>query len=326
MDHPVVSVIIPCYNAGKYIEETLDSVAAQTLQAWECLIVDDESTDHSWELISNYTHKDPRYRIFQQANAGSAAARNTGLQHAAGEYIQFLDADDLIAPTKLERQVEFLKHHPEVDIVCGPIFAFRDTNRTTFLPMTKYNTFVAQYEDDPACLLQYYREENPITAIHAALGRRLCYEEIGGFDPNLRAAEDYDFWIRCIEANKRFAFDLTTRTEAYYRLHPSNKQGNRQVYLQLWRKFYQKHGKRIANGHIRCFERAVQIEAFTKNYRLITFLRAAWRAVVWRDLYLLGFAGLYGLFGPQKMQQLVNLDDRRGNLKQIVSILLSKEL
>ena len=103
--NPKVSVIIPCYNQAAYLPKAVASLQAQTLEYWECIIVDDGSTDNTAEVVSNLALRDERVRLVQKLNGGSASARDTGLKTAKGQYIQFLDADDTIAPEKLEQQV-----------------------------------------------------------------------------------------------------------------------------------------------------------------------------------------------------------------------------
>lgn len=106
--NPKVSVIVPCYNQAKFLPKAISSLQAQTLEAWECIIVDDGSMDNTAEVANNIALKEPRVRLVQQANGGSAAAREAGLSQAKGQYIQFLDADDTIAPEKLERQTRLM--------------------------------------------------------------------------------------------------------------------------------------------------------------------------------------------------------------------------
>lgn len=105
---PLVSVVVPCFNHARYLGEALSSVAAQTHQAWECLIVDDGSTDETREVAVRFVDRDPRYRYLHHAHIGQAASRNRALSNARGELIQFLDADDVILPEKIQRQVEAL--------------------------------------------------------------------------------------------------------------------------------------------------------------------------------------------------------------------------
>src|SRR5438874_1529861 len=102
MPMPYFSVLIPAYNRAHYLAECLDSVLAQTLPDWECIIVDDGSTDGTPELAADYMRRDARFRYHRQENAGVSAARNTGIRLAAGEWVAFLDSDDYYFPTALE--------------------------------------------------------------------------------------------------------------------------------------------------------------------------------------------------------------------------------
>lgn len=104
-----VSVIIPCYNQAAFLPKAVASLQAQTLGNWECIIIDDGSKDNTTEVASNISLQEPRVRLIQQANGGSACARDAGIQIAKGQFIQFLDADDTIDPEKLERQVSFME-------------------------------------------------------------------------------------------------------------------------------------------------------------------------------------------------------------------------
>jgi glycosyltransferase involved in cell wall biosynthesis len=104
-----VSVIIPCYNQAVFIPTAIASLQAQTFGEWECMVVDDGSTDNTAEVVSNIALKEPRIRLLQKRNGGSASARDMGLEHAKGEFIQFLDADDTIEPEKLARQVTLME-------------------------------------------------------------------------------------------------------------------------------------------------------------------------------------------------------------------------
>lgn len=104
-----VSIIVPCYNQAAFLPKAIASMQAQTLANWECIIVDDGSTDNTAEVAANMALKDSRIRLIQQLNGGSASARDRGLKEAKGEFIQFLDADDTINTEKLERQVAFME-------------------------------------------------------------------------------------------------------------------------------------------------------------------------------------------------------------------------
>ncbi len=105
----LVSVVTPCFNAERYIGETIESVTAQTYINWELLIIDDGSSDKSAEIITEYIKKDPRIHYIYQENSGAAAARTKGMHTAKGKYVAFLDSDDLWHPDKLEKQLSFMR-------------------------------------------------------------------------------------------------------------------------------------------------------------------------------------------------------------------------
>lgn len=114
----LVSIIVPVYNAGKFIDETIQTVRSQTYNCWELILVDDGSTDDGREKIEKWCKEDERLRlIVQEKNEGAARARNTGIENASGRYIAFLDADDIWRPQKLEKELEFMEEK-------GAAFAF----------------------------------------------------------------------------------------------------------------------------------------------------------------------------------------------------------
>lgn len=130
MNQPVVSIIIPCYNQAIYLEKAIGSLQAQTLEAWECIIVDDGSTDNSLEIAARMALHDARIRVMQKLNGGSASARNMGLDHAQGEYIQFLDADDSIDEYKLERQVSLMRSRQSDISYTAYCYTYADGSRS----------------------------------------------------------------------------------------------------------------------------------------------------------------------------------------------------
>src|SRR5579872_4898002 len=117
----LISIVVPAYNAEKYLRQTIDSVLAQSLTLWELLIVDDGSKDGTAAMVGEYIRKDTRIRMVRQANAGLAAARNRGFMETdpASAYITFLDADDVWEPDALETLVKTLEAHPQTPVAHG---------------------------------------------------------------------------------------------------------------------------------------------------------------------------------------------------------------
>lgn len=119
VENPLISLIVPAYNAERYIAETIRSVLDQTYEKWELIVVNDGSTDATSQIVSSFG--DQRIHLIEQANGGVGSARNAGLDKAKGDYITFLDADDVLPPESLKSRVDYLQTHPEVGLVDGQI-------------------------------------------------------------------------------------------------------------------------------------------------------------------------------------------------------------
>ncbi len=201
MHKPLVSVIIPAYNAAECIAGALDSVLAQTLCEFEILVVDDGSNDGTATVLASFGD---RLQLLTQPNSGPAAARNKGLQHARGEFVAFLDADDRWLPTKLERQVALLRSRPEIGF-CSTATAVVDAAG-------------APVADWPCCAgdavlpeLLFMRAAAISGSTSGVVARRALVLEVGGFDERLRGFEDPDLWIR-LSARTRYACVAETLT------------------------------------------------------------------------------------------------------------------
>ncbi|HEY4195401.1 MAG TPA: glycosyltransferase [Mucilaginibacter sp.] len=147
-DQPLVSVIIPLYNTGLYIEQCIRSILAQTWPDIEVIIVDDGSTDNSFEIAKKFEGE--KVKLLKQPNSGASIARNTGLRIAKGEYIQFMDADDLLSPNKIEEQVKRLKSHPSHVAVCATAYFDNDADPYQAKPVDEWYT---EGSNDPADFL-----------------------------------------------------------------------------------------------------------------------------------------------------------------------------
>ena len=184
---PTVSVLIPCYNQGRFLSETLESLLAQTFGDWECLIVDDASTDDSAAVATRYAEKDARIRVLSQPeNDGVAVARNRALKESRGRYILFLDADDLITPDYMALAVAALDADPALTLVYGKAERFGAAKRWD-LPAFSPATMLASN-----CLYL------------SCFFRREAAESIA-FDPAFKTGyEDWDFWLSMMEAVPAF--------------------------------------------------------------------------------------------------------------------------
>ena len=229
----VVSIIVPCYNYGHFLTETIDSLHAQTFESWECIIVDDGSTDNTEEIARRLTASDTRIQYLRQPNQGQAAARNRGFLISTGMYIQFLDADDLIETRKLEVQVAYLEAHTDVDIVYGELRYFVKDHRTERLysMFGQNEPWMPQISGQGKDLVEVLLRLNALGGVSTPLIRRELMVEVGGFDVRLRPVEDWDFWIRCALSNASFHFLAAEGSMVLGRSHAQSDSKQRRLML-----------------------------------------------------------------------------------------------
>jgi len=211
MNTSLVSVIVPAYNAQAFIGETIQSVINQTYSDWEMLIVDDGSTDETAEVVKTYLG-DPRIKYFHQSNQERSAARNHGIRRASGEYIAFLDADDLWLPDKLRRQVDYLNNHPEV----GLCFTNRTLINSKGVPIPAPKITVPLDKDQFSELLKVNFISNS-----TVMTTRSIVNRVGLFDESLPAfgSEDWDMWLRIARFYPIYFID---KPLMLYRVHVGN--------------------------------------------------------------------------------------------------------
>jgi glycosyltransferase involved in cell wall biosynthesis len=195
-----ISVIIPAYNAARFLPRCLESVFAQTLKPEEVIVVDDGSTDNTAALAAVLGAT-----VFVRANGGLAAARNTGIRKAEGEWIALLDADDMWAPEKLERQAACIQFNTV--LVYTGIRIFDDKGVRS-----------EQLAVDASIAKKMMRYRNPITP-STVLARREMLMRDGGFREDLRACEDWEMWVRLLRAGR---FEAITEPLTDYYVYPSS--------------------------------------------------------------------------------------------------------
>ena len=191
---PLVSILIPCYNAAGWVAQAIESALQQTWPEKEVIVVDDGSTDVSLAIIQGFGD---RIRWETGPNRGGNSARNRLLERAQGEWIQYLDADDLLLPEKVADQIEFLEDHPETDIVYGPstleYWSEKEVHRE-LLPIP---------ESDDLWVL-FARWYLPQTG--APLWRRRSLLEVGGWKPDQPCCQEHELYLRLLMAGKHFSF------------------------------------------------------------------------------------------------------------------------
>lgn len=197
-DRALVSVIVPCYNQAHYLGQAVNSVMNQTLDLWELIIVNDGSTDNTREVAMSFAEADDRVRYVEQHNRGVSAARNRGLELATGRYIQFLDSDDFIAPTKFAVQVELLRR----DATAKPSIAYCDYSFCDATDSSKLITHGQLNEPRfilrrPLCDLAARWETDLSIPIHSFLFDIRLFRDRGiRFDETLPNHEDWDCWLQ----------------------------------------------------------------------------------------------------------------------------------
>jgi glycosyltransferase involved in cell wall biosynthesis/SAM-dependent methyltransferase len=193
---PLVSVIVPFWNAKSFIEEAIESVLAQTFQSWELILVDDGSSDGSTEIATRYASRFPgRIRCLEHdrhQNRGVAASRNLGIRHANGEYLAFLDADDVWFPNKLERQTAILESEPDATMVCGPSqFWYSWTGRPEDLARDRVKELgiaPGGLVKPPTLLVSSLTRGTFVANPSTIILRRAALERVGGFEESFVGA------------------------------------------------------------------------------------------------------------------------------------------
>lgn len=186
---PLVSVIVPAYNAERFLGDAVASVLRQTYAELELIIANDGSSDSTADLVERFTAEDARVRPVHKKNGGPSSARNAGLSAARGELVCFLDADDVFLPDKLERQVGFLQFFPSCDLVYSDFYIGDD----------QLNPIALWSRSPPDVPLRELFSYCCWFAPMSPLVRALALAKVGPFDEGLRSSEDWDFWIRAVQ-------------------------------------------------------------------------------------------------------------------------------
>ena len=188
--------MIPAYNAEAYVKEAVDSALAQTYPAYEVIIVDDGSTDGTKGTLKPYVEQEKIVYIHQE-NSGLAGARNAGIRRARGDYIAFLDSDDLFRPEKIGEQVKILEEHLDYGVCYSDLRHFLDE-----APRRFFHHRYAYPSGDVFQPLLKKQFINPLTV----MARRELFEHYGYFDETLRRSEDWDLWLRWAHAGVKFYY------------------------------------------------------------------------------------------------------------------------
>ena len=200
---PLISVIIPAYNAERTILETIASVQQQTYSDFEIIVINDGSNDRTSELLN--TVKDHRLKVFDYPNSGVPVARNHGLSHATGDLIAFLDADDLWTPDKLELQLAALQQHPKAGVVYSWTYSMDEAG--------EYFSIGDAFSYTGNVYAQLLLENFIVNGSNCLI-KRQAVESVGEFDSSVPGADDWDYWLRLA---LHWPFIVVTKPQIFYR-------------------------------------------------------------------------------------------------------------
>ncbi len=204
MTGPLVSVIMPVYNTERFLQAAIASVCAQTYQNWELLLVNDESPGNVREIAAGLA--DSRIRYLEHKNAGPAFTRNRGMRESCGEFLAFLDSDDVWSAEKLEKQMKIFMAEPET----GVVYSQRDTIDEHGRPCPGYRPLLFS-----GMILDRLYVDNCV-CMSSAVMRRTVLDRVGYLDETLTMSEDFEYWLRvaCF-----FPFSFVDEPLVHYRIH-----------------------------------------------------------------------------------------------------------
>ncbi|MHC4365321.1 MAG: glycosyltransferase [Planctomycetota bacterium] len=193
-DNPLVSVIMPAYNAAEYIAEAIESVLIQNYRNFELIIVDDGSTDNTKDIVASF--KDDKIKYFYKQNAGPSSARNFAIKRAKGQYIMPLDSDDMMTPDFIASHLQEFERYPEADLVYSDVLLI-DAGSNPIRVMKK-----PEYQDRRHMIKDLFRAGHPIIPFRLGI-RKSVFDKIGFYDEKLMVAEDYDMMRRFVKHGLR---------------------------------------------------------------------------------------------------------------------------
>ncbi len=281
IEQPFVSIIIPSYNRSELIQETLDSVYSQSYQNWECTVVDDGSTDGTQEIITRYVMKDERFCFFQRNREpkGAPTCRNIGIEKSAGDYIIFLDSDDLLADNCLENRIEFIKDNPRFDFW---VFRTAQFNILQGDSKTTWNLLNKDTDD----LQRFILQDMPWHTM-GPIWLKKTLNEIGGFDESAICWQDWELHIRALLKNYKYWKSDDYNIDTYYRNNKLNKQNA------------------ISSNQTEIYQILYRIELFEDIYYKVIFVDQ--RKEIKFSFGVLFFRLFLELYNHQTKNHLVNL-------------------
>lgn len=295
-DYPKVSIIIPLYNRVDLVGQTLDSVINQTYENWEIIVVDDGSTDGSYEYVQNLAHQNSHVKVFKRHREpkGASTCRNIGIEKASGDYIIFLDSDDILAPHCLQQRVQAFQEHQHNDFLVFPVQYFVNTvgDRDKIFFRYFYQDYITSF-----LLQSHWITLSPIWKKEAVV-------QLNGFDEKLTCMQDGDLHLRALVEGMKFkVFRENTPVDGYLRVSNSYSRISNTLYTEKLdsqayanQKMYNKLLEKSMLTPIRIRMLAAHFLNISCNYRIIGEKEKAnnlWKMIYEKDMvdkraYLIG--------------------------------------
>lgn len=237
---PLVSIITPTFNSSIFLLETLNSIVQQTYTNWECVLVDDGSTDDTLKILDEYVSLDERFKVYNRPNykaKGPSACRNFGIEKSRGEFIVFLDSDDLLAKFCLQRRIDFALNNPNFDLWIFPMQTFIGSldNKKQVYGFFDFNLNLSD-------LIEQFHRGLPPFYITCPLWLKTVLVDLGGFNERLTICTDPDLHLRMLEKDFKAKFYDVESADSYYRLlHNYNKKNNSKKILKNHLIFFDYH-------------------------------------------------------------------------------------
>jgi len=226
-DNPFITFVVPCYNQAEFLDESLQTIQNQTYTKWECIIVNDGSTDTTKSVAQAWVAKDTRFKYHEKENGGLSSARNAGIRLCKTTYVFPFDSDDKLHERYLEKAVKVLNNNKNIEVLTAKVQHFGTKNTILELPEYSFKRLLTRN-----CF------------IACSIFKKETFDRVGGYDENLKSFEDWDFWISALKDGAEH-YEIN-EVLYYYRKHEDHSLSNRfykdkDFYESLYDYVYKKH-------------------------------------------------------------------------------------
>ena len=317
----IITIIIPLFNSQNVLKDTLDSVLAQTYKDWECLIIDDGSTDNSVQIAKEFQKIDKRIKFHSRLHytkpKGVSSCRNIGIENSKGKFVIFLDSDDLLLSTCLEQRISFISRNNEYDFWVFKMQEFNGANKGKIC-----NIIVDK--DTEITYLNYLLKGNVPFSVTCPLWKLSDLKKLNGFDENFQRLEDPDLHIRAILTGLKLKVDIHSKPDCFYRVdnHSEKRFMDKKFIKKIqnsYISFIDKHASDKRSDYIMSIEdknkQLSKLVLYVSRYYVFPyadfrFLRIfTFKALILGVLSLKTFSALYILFFYEKF----NLNNLKGS-------------